>query len=266
MANKVIQLKNKAGTDNLFPIAGGVTQDTITTAMIQDDAVTKAKIVGGTNLADKDIIVALTWDSENNRYNWSSSTSWNDIKNAARNASRDIVFRLDGNMSYGQIWWRTVRPTTVEEHFDEVTLNYVVKARINAPTAFPDSQVDGDFYRITLHYNGIVGLAPRETAIYASLERNTFEKWTDGKYIYRKTYTIPLVNNAAASVSTGITGLDKFIKFEGIMTNSTSDQWWDLSYPGADIEATASNIAVYCRQDLTGFTATVTAYYTKSSS
>lgn len=265
MANKVIQLKNKAGTDNLFPIAGGVTQDTITTAMIQDDAVTKAKIVGGTNLADKDIIVTLTWDSANNRYNWSSSTSWSDIRSAARYGSRDIVFRLDGDGSYGEKWWRNVRPTTVEEYFDEITLNYVVRARINSPTASPDSQVDGDFYRIILHYDGAVGLARRETALYNSVEKNTFEKWTDGKDIYRKTYTIPL-GNSIVSVSTGITGLDRFIKFEGVMTNSTGNQWWDLSYPGADIEATASNIIVYCRQDLTGYTATVTAYYTKSSS
>ena len=44
MANKVIQLKNKAGTDSLFPIAGGVTQNTITTAMLQDGAVTSAKV------------------------------------------------------------------------------------------------------------------------------------------------------------------------------------------------------------------------------
>lgn len=44
MANKVVQLKNKAGTDSLFPIAGGVTQDTITTAMLQDGAVTSAKV------------------------------------------------------------------------------------------------------------------------------------------------------------------------------------------------------------------------------
>lgn len=43
MANKVIQLVNKDG-DNLFPIAGGIAADSITTADIQDGAVTPAKI------------------------------------------------------------------------------------------------------------------------------------------------------------------------------------------------------------------------------
>lgn len=44
MANKIVQLQDKTNTDNLFPIAGGMAADSITTAMIQDDAVTNAKI------------------------------------------------------------------------------------------------------------------------------------------------------------------------------------------------------------------------------
>ena len=43
VANKIIQLQNKTG-DNLFPVAGSMKGDSVTTAMIQDDAVTNAKI------------------------------------------------------------------------------------------------------------------------------------------------------------------------------------------------------------------------------
>jgi hypothetical protein len=43
VANKIIQLQNKTG-DNLFPVAGSMKGDSVTTAMLQDDAVTNAKI------------------------------------------------------------------------------------------------------------------------------------------------------------------------------------------------------------------------------
>ena len=43
MANKITQLVNKDG-DNLYPLAGGILSDSVTTDMIQDDAVTSDKI------------------------------------------------------------------------------------------------------------------------------------------------------------------------------------------------------------------------------
>ena len=43
MANKITQLVNKAG-DNLYPLAGGIMSDSVTTDMIQDGAVTSSKI------------------------------------------------------------------------------------------------------------------------------------------------------------------------------------------------------------------------------
>lgn len=43
MANKTVQLTNEDG-DNLYPLAGGMAADSITTAMVQDGAVTSDKI------------------------------------------------------------------------------------------------------------------------------------------------------------------------------------------------------------------------------
>lgn len=43
MSNKIIQLTDKSTNDNLYPLAGGMASDSITTAMLQNDAVTAAK-------------------------------------------------------------------------------------------------------------------------------------------------------------------------------------------------------------------------------
>ena len=43
MANKIVQLEDK-NNDNIFPIAGGVKDDSVTTAMIKGSAVTSDKI------------------------------------------------------------------------------------------------------------------------------------------------------------------------------------------------------------------------------
>lgn len=43
MANKITQLVNKDG-DNLYPLAGGILSDSVTTDMVQDGAVTSDKI------------------------------------------------------------------------------------------------------------------------------------------------------------------------------------------------------------------------------
>lgn len=42
MANKIVQLTQ--GNDNIFPIAGGMAEDSITTAMLQDGSVTSDKV------------------------------------------------------------------------------------------------------------------------------------------------------------------------------------------------------------------------------
>lgn len=43
MANKITQLVNKDG-DNLYPLAGGILSDSVTTDMLQDESVTSDKI------------------------------------------------------------------------------------------------------------------------------------------------------------------------------------------------------------------------------
>lgn len=70
MANKIVQLQDKTNTDNIFPIAGGMAADSITTAMIQDGAVTGDKIGTGvatvaksgsyTDLSNKPTIPTIT--------------------------------------------------------------------------------------------------------------------------------------------------------------------------------------------------------------
>lgn len=63
MANVVTQLvrKNRNGTtDNIFPIAGGMAADSITTAMLQDGSVTSDK-VDFTTYSSSDEQVVGTW-------------------------------------------------------------------------------------------------------------------------------------------------------------------------------------------------------------
>ena len=43
MANKIVQLKDKTYTDNIYPIAGGMAANSITTQMLQDNSVTSDK-------------------------------------------------------------------------------------------------------------------------------------------------------------------------------------------------------------------------------
>lgn len=52
MADKITTLQDKQG-NNVFPIAGGVNADTITTAMLQANAITTAKIADGNVTTDK---------------------------------------------------------------------------------------------------------------------------------------------------------------------------------------------------------------------
>lgn len=44
MSNKIVQLKDKTFTDNIYPIAGGMAADSITTQMLKDNSVTSDKI------------------------------------------------------------------------------------------------------------------------------------------------------------------------------------------------------------------------------
>lgn len=44
MADKILTLTNKDGTDNIYPVAGAMVADSVTTAMLQNGAVTSSKI------------------------------------------------------------------------------------------------------------------------------------------------------------------------------------------------------------------------------
>lgn len=50
MSNKIVQLKDKTFTDNIYPIAGGMAADSITTQMLKDNSVTSDKIDSATLL------------------------------------------------------------------------------------------------------------------------------------------------------------------------------------------------------------------------
>lgn len=52
MANNIVQLQDKQG-NNIFPIAGSMAGDSVTTQMLQDGAVTTDKIATGAVTADK---------------------------------------------------------------------------------------------------------------------------------------------------------------------------------------------------------------------
>ena len=59
MANKITQLVNKNG-DNLYPLAGGIMSDSVTTDMIQDGAVTSDKIDSATIIVPDMSVVKAT--------------------------------------------------------------------------------------------------------------------------------------------------------------------------------------------------------------
>lgn len=59
MADKIVQLMDKTKTDNWFPIAGGMAADSITTAMVQDKAVTYDKMDYSTMMP---AYAAKTWN------------------------------------------------------------------------------------------------------------------------------------------------------------------------------------------------------------
>lgn len=48
MSNKIVQLKDKTFTDNIYPIAGGMAADSITTQMLKDNSVTSDKVDSAT--------------------------------------------------------------------------------------------------------------------------------------------------------------------------------------------------------------------------
>lgn len=99
---------------------------------------------------------------------------------------------------------------------------------------------------------------------YSTTEVDTGATWVDGKHIYKKTVDFgPLPNNTGKSVAHGITGISRVVKIEAIMYQGANS--WVIPYTSVtSISVEGSNVVIYTNTNLTGFSAFVTAYYTKS--
>lgn len=102
---------------------------------------------------------------------------------------------------------------------------------------------------------------------YSVAEINTGTKWIDGKTIYKKTIDFgALPNNTSKQVAHNIDSLNRIIKIDGIMNNSSDTHFWTIPYISVNnIEVVSGNIQITTTLDLTSYTAYVTLYYTKTS-
>lgn len=124
MADRVIQLQDKTGTDNLYPIAGGMAADSVTKAMlaegvfegdvlstptdvdyvatdnIQDGAVTPAK-ASFTNFSfNTPVLIGTITDSNGVHNLYRKFYKWTDIT-IAQNGSTEKTINLSGNTIVG---------------------------------------------------------------------------------------------------------------------------------------------------------------------
>lgn len=99
---------------------------------------------------------------------------------------------------------------------------------------------------------------------YSTTEVDTGATWIDGKHIYKKTVNFGnLPNNTGKSVAHGITGISRVVKIEAIMCQGANS--WFIPYTSVtSIGVEGSNVVIYTNTNLTGFSAFVTTYYTKS--
>lgn len=67
MSNQVVQLTD-ANNNNLFPLAGGMAADSITTNMIQDDAITDDKIDWSSTVQEGTITMTTGWTAGGSSY------------------------------------------------------------------------------------------------------------------------------------------------------------------------------------------------------
>lgn len=102
---------------------------------------------------------------------------------------------------------------------------------------------------------------------YSTSEVNTGMKWIDGSVIYKKTINFgSLPNNTSKQVAHNIVSLDRIIKIDGIMNDSSDTHFWTIPYVSVNnIEVFSGNIQITTTLDLTSYTAYITLYYTKSS-
>jgi len=106
---------------------------------------------------------------------------------------------------------------------------------------------------------------------YSANEVNTWRRWIDGTYIYKKTVDVgTLPNNTIKQIPHGITSLGRIISASGAAQPADKSQIIPLPYTnggninyGVSLALDASNITLEAKYDRSGMTGFVTVYYTK---
>lgn len=99
---------------------------------------------------------------------------------------------------------------------------------------------------------------------YSTSEVDTDVKWIDNKTIYRKVIDFgTLPDSTSKSVAHGISDISRVVKIEAVMYQGASS--WVIPYVSVSgVSVEGSNVVINTTADLTGFSAFVTVYYTKS--
>ena len=102
MADKVLTLTNKDGTDNIYPIAGGMMANSISTAMLQNGSVTSDKIDWTTiNYGEVGVDVPIGKFNNKTVYRrcetWTgfSQSGWN-VKQLSSSLNNDVILNAYG--------------------------------------------------------------------------------------------------------------------------------------------------------------------------
>ena len=106
-----------------------------------------------------------------------------------------------------------------------------------------------------------------ENNVYSTNEVKTKEKWTNGKSIYRKTYTGTTPTLTGSWQTIAITGLssvmDELVKIEGMCGTGNLPRYSDGGYY-IDIQVTSKNYINVMGKGYSNQPFKVTLYYTKN--
>ena len=142
MADKIVQLQNEDG-DNIFPICRGLGNDTVTTAAIQDGAVTGAKI-DWTEFA-------LTQTSTTNTFTPSNYITSSDTYLTLRQNVSGHIFHLSGRIG----WWNNADWSVNKTSIGSGKYGFKTNLRLNY---HPSSIVFIDY--LTTSWNWVPGGDP----------------------------------------------------------------------------------------------------------
>lgn len=107
---------------------------------------------------------------------------------------------------------------------------------------------------------------------YSTSEVATNTTWVDGKMIYKKTVNFGnMPSSTTKNVAHGVTGIDRFIKYETSLKDTTNDNSFPLPFVRAsggtdnmELRLTPTNITVTTNSaNFVNFSAYITIYYTK---